>query len=55
MTKCLSVGTMESIRVLFVENDKKYREIVGDELSERGFVIQSFGFSCNCRLDLLQS
>ena len=43
MTKCLSVGTMESIRVLFVENDKKYREIVGDELSERGFVIQSFG------------
>ena len=32
----------DSIRVLFVEDDEYYREIVGDELSEYGFVVHSF-------------
>jgi len=43
MTESLSVGTTDAIRVLFVENDREYREIICDELSERGFVFQSFG------------
>ena len=43
MTESLSVGTTDAIRVLFVENHREYREIICDELSERGFVFQSFG------------
>jgi two-component system response regulator ChvI len=33
---------MDSIRVLIVEDDKHYREIVGDELSWHGFAVRSF-------------
>jgi two-component system response regulator ChvI len=44
MTESLSTsGTTDAIRVIFVEDDKEYREVVCDELSERGFVFQSFG------------
>jgi two-component system response regulator ChvI len=45
MTESLSTrgGKTDAISVLFVEDDKEYREIVCDELSERGFVFQSFG------------
>jgi two-component system, OmpR family, response regulator ChvI len=32
----------DPIRVLFVEDDENYREIVGDELSYYGFVVHSF-------------
>jgi two-component system response regulator ChvI len=32
----------DPIRVLFVENDEDYREIVGDELSYHGFAVHSF-------------
>jgi two-component system, OmpR family, response regulator ChvI len=32
----------DPIRVLFVEDDKNYREIVGDELSYHGFAVHSF-------------
>jgi two-component system response regulator ChvI len=32
----------DPIRVLFVEDDENYREIVGDELSEHGFAVHSF-------------
>jgi two-component system response regulator ChvI len=32
----------DSIRVLFVEDDEYYREIVGHELSEHGFAVHSF-------------
>jgi two-component system, OmpR family, response regulator ChvI len=32
----------DPIRVLFVEDDKNYREIVGDELSYHGFAVRSF-------------
>lgn len=31
------------IRVLLVEDDQIYREILSDELSEQGFVVRSFG------------
>jgi two-component system, OmpR family, response regulator ChvI len=36
-------GKMDVIRVLLVEDDQSYREILADELSEHGFSIQSFG------------
>ena len=32
----------DPIRVLFVEDDENYREIIGDELSYHGFVVHSF-------------
>ena len=32
----------DPIRVLFVEDDENYREIVGDELSYHGFTVHSF-------------
>jgi two-component system response regulator ChvI len=32
----------DPIRVLFVEDDENYREIVGDELSYHGFAVHSF-------------
>ena|SRR5437899_441125 len=31
-----------SIRVLWVEDDEHYREIVGEELSDHGFTVRSF-------------
>ena len=34
--------TEDAIRVLFVEDDKAYCEAIGDELSQRGFLFQSF-------------
>jgi two-component system, OmpR family, response regulator ChvI len=37
------VGKMDVIRVLLVEDDQSYREILADELSEHGFSVQSFG------------
>jgi two-component system response regulator ChvI len=37
------VGQADPIRVLLVEEDQTYREVLSDELSEQGFVIQSFG------------
>ncbi|MEA2914030.1 MAG: two-component system, OmpR family, response regulator ChvI [Bradyrhizobium sp.] len=36
------VGRTGGIRILFVEDDEDYREALGADLSERGFVIQSF-------------
>jgi two-component system, OmpR family, response regulator ChvI len=33
----------DAIRVLFVEDDKEYREAIGGELSQRGFLLQNFG------------
>ena len=33
---------MDPIRVLFVEDDEDFREIVGDELSWNGFAVRSF-------------
>ena len=32
-----------AIRILLVEDDQTYREILSEELSEQGFVVQSFG------------
>jgi DNA-binding response OmpR family regulator len=40
MTIC--VDKANTIRVLFVEDDEDYREIVSDELSEQGFVVEGF-------------
>jgi two-component system response regulator ChvI len=37
------VGRSDSIRVLLVEDDQTYREILSAQLSEQGFVVQSFG------------
>src|SRR5260370_36451617 len=37
------VGKTGGIRILFVEDDERYREVVNDELLEHGFAIQSFG------------
>jgi two-component system response regulator ChvI len=37
------VNTTDAIRILFVEDDERYREVVSDELLEHGFVVQSFG------------
>jgi two-component system, OmpR family, response regulator ChvI len=37
------VNTTGAIRILFVEDDERYREVVSDELSEHGFAVQSFG------------
>jgi two-component system response regulator ChvI len=37
------VGKTGGIRILFVEDDETYREVVSDELLEHGFAIQSFG------------
>ena len=34
--------TTDAIRVLFVEDDENYREIVGDELAHHGFAVRSF-------------
>lgn len=36
------VGKADSIRVLFVEDDQRYRETLADELSELGFFVRSF-------------
>jgi two-component system, OmpR family, response regulator ChvI len=35
-------GIADAVRVLLVEDDEDYREIVGDELSEHGFAVRSF-------------
>jgi two-component system response regulator ChvI len=35
-------GMTDAIRVLFVEDDRYYREILSNELSEQGFVVNSF-------------
>jgi two-component system, OmpR family, response regulator ChvI len=36
------VGTTDAIRVLLVEDDQTYRDILSDELSEHGFAVQCF-------------
>jgi two-component system response regulator ChvI len=36
------VGTTDAIRVLLVEDDQTYRDILSDELSEQGFAVHSF-------------
>jgi two-component system, OmpR family, response regulator ChvI len=36
------VGRTGGIRILFVEDDEDYREALGADLSERGFVVHSF-------------
>ena len=41
MSNCFN-KTANPIHVLFVEDDEYYREIVGDELSENGFIVHSF-------------
>src|SRR5713226_542439 len=36
------VGKTGGIRILFVEDDEYYREALGADLSERGFVVHGF-------------
>src|ERR1700730_6926688 len=36
------IDKADAIRVLLVEDDQSYRDILSDELSERGFAVHSF-------------
>jgi PleD family two-component response regulator len=38
----LETGTPGAIRILFVEDDAYYREVLAGELAEHGFAIRSF-------------
>jgi two-component system, OmpR family, response regulator ChvI len=49
------VGTTDAIRVLLVEDDQTYRDILSDELSEQGFAVHSFADGASLLSSLIRA